>query len=100
MYNYLKALESAYIISRVQRYDIKGKAILKTQEKFYLTDLGLRHTKLGYRANDISRYLENIVYLELLRRKYIVNTGKLGTKKIDFIGSLRDEKLYFKLLIF
>lgn len=97
VYNYLKALESAYIISRVQRYDIKGKAILETQEKFYLTDLGLRHTKLGYRANDISGYLENIVYLELLRRKYIVNIGKLGTKEIEFIGSLRDEKLYIQV---
>ena len=97
VYNYLKALESAYIISRVQRYDIKGKAILETQEKFYLTDLGLRHTKLGYRANDIAGYLENIIYLELLRRKYTVNIGKLGTKEIDFIGTLRDEKLYIQV---
>ena len=49
VYNYLKALESAYIISSVQRYDIKGKAHLETMEKFYLTDLGFRHAKLGYR---------------------------------------------------
>ncbi len=97
VYNYLKALESAYIISRVQRYDIKGKSILETQEKFYLTDLGLRHTKLGYRANDIAGYLENIIYLELLRRKYTVNIGKLGAKGIDFIGTLRDEKLYIQV---
>lgn len=97
VYNYLKALENAYIISRVQRYDIKGKSILETQEKFYLTDLGLRHTKLGYRANDIAGYLENIIYLELLRRKYTVNIGKLGTKEIDFIGTLRDEKLYIQV---
>ena len=97
VYNYLKALESAYIISRVQRYDIKGKAILETQEKFYLMDLGLRHSKLGYRANDIAGYLENIIYLELIRRKYIVNIGKLNTKEIDFIGTLRDEKLYIQV---
>lgn len=97
VYNYLKALESAYIISRVQRYDIKGKSILETQEKFYLTDLGLRHTKLGYRANDIAGYLENIIYLELLRRKYTVNIRKLGAKGIDFIGTLRDEKLYIQV---
>lgn len=97
VYNYLKALENAYIISRVQRYDIKGKSILETQEKFYLTDLGLRHTKLGYKANDIAGYLENIIYLELLRRKYTVNIGKLGTKEIDFIGTLRDEKLYIQV---
>lgn len=97
IYNYLKALENAYIISRVQRYDIKGKAILETQEKFYLTDIGLRHAKLGYRANDISGYLENIIYLELLRRKYTVNIGKLNTKVVDFIGSLRDEKIYIQV---
>ena len=66
VYNYLKALENAYILSRVQRYDIKGKSILETMEKFYLMDLGFRHTKLGYRSNDIAGYLENIIYLELL----------------------------------
>ena len=62
VYNYLKALESAYIISSVQRYDVKGKALLETMEKFYLTDLGFRHAKLGYRPNDIAGYLENIIY--------------------------------------
>ena len=97
VYNYLKALENAYIISKVQRYDIKGKALLETQEKFYLMDLGLRHSKLGYRANDIAGYLENIIYLELMRRKYTVNIGKLSTKEVDFIGTLRDEKLYIQV---
>ena len=70
IYNYLKALENAFIISKVQRYDIKGKNILETQEKYYLSDLGFRHAKLGYQSNDISGYLENIVFLELLRWKY------------------------------
>lgn len=97
VYNYLKALENAYIISKIQRYDIKGKAILKTMEKFYLTDLGFRHAKLGYRANDIGGYLENIVYLELLRKKYTVNIGKLQTKEIDFIGTFQNEKLYIQV---
>ena len=97
VYNYLKALESAYIISPVQRYDIKGKAHLETKEKFYLTDLGFRHAKLGYRPNDIAGYLENIIYLELIRRKYTVNIGKLGTKEIDFIGTLENEKLYIQV---
>lgn len=97
VYNYLKALESAYIISSVQRYDIKGKALLETMEKFYLTDLGFRHAKLGYRPNDIAGYLENIIYLELIRRKYTVNIGKLGTKEIDFIGTLENEKLYIQV---
>ena len=81
----------------MQRYDIKGKALLETQEKFYLMDLGLRHSKLGYRANDIAGYLENIIYLELMRRKYTVNIGKLSTKEVDFIGTLRDEKLYIQV---
>ena len=97
VYNYLKALESAYIISPVQRYDIKGKAHLETMKKFYLTDLGFRHAKLGYRPNDIAGYLENIIYLELIRRKHTVNIGKLGTKEIDFIGTLENEKLYIQV---
>ena len=96
IYNYLKALENAFIISKVQRYDIKGKNILETQEKYYLSDLGFRHAKLGYQSNDISGYLENIVFLELLRRKYKVNIGKQGNKEIDFIANLRDENLYLE----
>ena len=97
VYNYLKALDNAYILSTVQRYDIKGKALLETMEKFYLTDLGFRNVKLGYRLNDIAGYLENIVYLELFRRKYIVNIGKLNTKEIDFIGTLGNQKLYIQV---
>ena len=97
IYNYLKALENAFIISKVQRYDIKGKNILETQEKYYLSDLGFRHAKLGYQSNDISGYLENIVFLELLRRKYKVNIGKQGNKEIDFVANLRDENLYLQV---
>ena len=97
VYNYLKALENAYIISKVQRYDIKGKSILETQEKFYLFDLGLKHSQLGYKSNDIAGYLENIIYLELLRKKYNVNVGKLKTQEIDFIGQKENEKLYIQV---
>ena len=97
IYNYLKALENAFIISKVQRYDIKGKNILETQEKYYLSDLGFRHAKLGYQSNDISSYLENIVFLELLRRKYKVNIGKQNNKEIDFVANLRDENLYLQI---
>lgn len=97
IYNYLKALENAFIISKVQRYDIKGKNILETQEKYYLSDLGFRHAKLGYQSNDISGYLENIVFLELLRRKYKVNIGKQDNKEIDFVANLRDENLYLQV---
>ncbi|PHI10951.1 ATP-binding protein [Fusobacterium polymorphum] len=97
IYNYLKALENAFIISKVQRYDIKGKNILETQEKYYLSDLGFRHAKLGYQSNDISGYLENIIFLELLRRKYKVNIGKQDNKEIDFVANLRDENLYLQV---
>ena len=97
IYNYLKALENAFIISKVQRYDIKEKNILETQEKYYLSDLGFRHAKLGYQSNDISGYLENIVFLELLRRKYKVNIGKQNNKEIDFVANLRDENLYLQV---
>ncbi|WP_338999337.1 ATP-binding protein [Fusobacterium animalis] len=97
IYNYLKALENAFIISKVQRYDIKGKNILETQEKYYLSDLGFRNAKLGYQSNDISSYLENIIFLELLRRKYKVNVGKKNNKEIDFIANLRDENLYLQV---
>ena len=97
IYNYLKALENAFIISKVQRYDIKRKNILETQEKYYLSDLGFRHAKLGYQSNDISGYLENIVFLELLRRKYKVNIGKQDNKEIDFVANLRDENLYLQI---
>ena len=97
IYNYLKALENAFIISKVQRYDIKGKNILETQEKYYLSDLGFRHSKLGYQSNDISGYLENIVFLELLRRKYKVNIGKQNNKEIDFVANLRGENLYLQV---
>ena len=97
IYNYLKALENAFIISKVQRYDIKGKNILETQEKYYLSDLGFRNAKLGYQSNDISSYLENIIFLELLRRKYKVNIGKQDNKEIDFVANLRDENLYLQV---
>ncbi len=97
IYNYLKALENAHILSAVRRYDIKGKAFLVTMEKFYLTDIGFKHAKLGYKKDYISGYLENIVYLELIRRGYTVNIGKLNTNEIDFIGTLRNEKIYIQV---
>ena len=69
VYNYLKALENAYIISKVQRYDIKGKSILETQEKFYLLDLGLKHSQLGYRAMILLDILKTIIYLAIIKKK-------------------------------
>lgn len=95
--NYLHMLENAYIFHRARRYDIKGKLHLKTQEKYYIADLGLRNMLLGFRNADYGRILENIVYLELIRREYKVSIGKLGPLEIDFIAEKPQEKLYIQV---
>lgn len=97
VYNYLSKLESAYILHRCSRYDIKGKEILKTQEKFYLADPALRYSVLGYNADSAAAMLENIVYLELLRRGYDVCVGKLDGYEIDFIATRQEEKIYVQV---
>ena len=95
--NYLAHICSSYAIHKAQRYDIKGKRLLEVHEKYYLGDIGLRNALLGYRENDISGILENIVYLELKRRGYTVSIGKLGKLEIDFIATRRDEKIYIQV---
>ncbi len=97
IYNYLTALESAFVLYRVSRYDIKGREILKTMEKFYVGDLSLIYATMGYRDRMISGMLENIVFLELKRRGYQVYIGKLGTKEIDFIAEKAGGKLYIQV---
>lgn len=97
VYNYLKMLESAYILHRCSRYDIKGKELLKTQEKFYLADPALRYSVLGYTADNVASMLENIVYLELLRRGYNVCIGKLDGCEIDFVATRQEEKIYVQV---
>lgn len=97
VYNYLSKLEGAYILHRCNRYDIKGKEILKTQEKFYLSDPALRYSVLGYNINSVAAMLENIVYLELLRRGYEVYIGKLGDYEIDFVATRQEEKIYIQV---
>lgn len=97
VYNYLKALESAFLIHKVVRFDIKGRRILETQEKYYLSDLGLRHAVMGYRDNDIAGVLENTVYLELLRRGWTVNIGKQDVAEVDFVANRTDERLYIQV---
>ena len=77
VYNYLSKLESAFILYRCSRYDIKGKEILKTQEKFYLSDMAIKYSLVGYQETGVASSLENIVYLELKRRGYTVYIGKL-----------------------
>ncbi|GHT33396.1 ATPase [Bacteroidia bacterium] len=97
VYNYLSALESAFVLYRVSRYDVKGKEILKTQEKFYLGDVGLLYAVMGFRDRLISGILENIVFLELKRRGYQVFIGKVDDKEIDFIAEKRNEKIYIQV---
>ena len=97
VYNYLNALERAYIIYRVPRYDIKGKEILKTLEKYFVGDLALTHAVMGYRDRIISGLLENVVLLELMRRGYRVFTGRSDEKEIDFIAVKGYEKIYVQV---
>jgi len=97
VYNYLYALEGAFIIHRVSRYDIKGKELLKTQEKFYLSDISLLYATMGYKDTLISGVLENMVFLELKRRGYNVFVGKLDSKEIDFIAEKADKKIYIQV---
>jgi len=97
VYNYLNALESAFIIHRIQRYDVKGKELLKTQEKYFVSDPALVYAVMGYKDRMISGILENIVLLELLSRDYDVAVGKVGTKEIDFIASKGNAKFYIQV---
>lgn len=97
VYDYLEKLEKAYLLHRCSRYDLQGKAILKTQEKFYLADTALRYSVLGYQTSTLASSLENVVYLELLRRGYTVYIGKLGTGEIDFVASRQGSRLYIQV---
>ena len=97
VYGYLEKLEKAYLLHRCSRYDIQGKELLKTQEKFYAADSALRYSVLGFDRRSVAAMLENIVYLELLRRGYTVNIGKTPCGEIDFVASRRGEKLYIQV---
>ena len=97
VYSYLEKLEKAYLLHRCSRYDLQGKEILKTQEKFYLADVSLRYSVLGYNADSVASSLENIVYLELFRRGYTVNVGKTSDGEIDFVATRQNEKVYVQV---
>ncbi|MDO4287811.1 MAG: ATP-binding protein [Eubacterium sp.] len=97
IYNYLSWLEKAFVIYRCQRYDLQGKSVLKTQEKFYLADPALKYCILGFNPKSIASMLENIVYFELRRRGYEVYIGKNETKEIDFVAVRRDERIYVQV---
>lgn len=94
---YIDMLCSAFIFYSVGRYDIKGKQLLKTLTKNYIADIGFRNMLLGYRDADRGHILENIVYLELLRRDYRVSIGKVGDCEVDFVAEKPDEKLYIQV---
>lgn len=97
VYNYLDWLEKAFVIYRCQRYDLQGKSVLKTQEKFYLADASLKYCMMGFRPNSVAAMLENIVYFELRRKGYEVYIGKNETKEIDFVAVRRDERIYVQV---
>lgn len=97
VYSYLEKLEKAYLLHQCSRYDLRGKEILKAQEKFYLADVALRYSVLGYNADSVVSSLENIVYLELCRRGYAINVGKTGEGEIDFVATRQNEKIYVQV---
>ena len=99
IYNYLRWLEQAFIIFPCERYDMQGKSILKTQEKYYLADVSFRYALFGYNRKMLDGVMENIVYLELRRRGYDVYVGKNNTKEIDFIAIHKDEKIYVQVCV-
>lgn len=97
IYNYLAWLEEAFIIYRCNRFDIQGKNVLKTQEKYYLSDVGFKYSQLGFSPKSISSVLENLVYLELRRKGYSVYIGKIGDKEIDFVATRQNSKVYLQV---
>lgn len=94
---YLAAMMASFIVYQVRRFDVKGKQYLKTQEKYYVVDSGLRFMLLGYRDADWGHLLENIVYLELFRRGYSIFIGKVGTAEVDFVAQKGDETVYYQV---
>lgn len=97
VHSHLEKLQKAYILHKCSRYDLQGKNILKTQEKFYLADVSLRYSVLGYTLDSVASSLENIVYLELKRRGYNVYIGKTKDKEIDFVATKQNEKIYVQV---
>ncbi len=98
--NYVEALIDSYLIFRASRYDIKGKEFLKTQEKYYAVDIGLRYYMLGQESGkDMGHILENIIYLELLRRGYDVYIGKYDDLEVDFVAKKPENTEYYQVAL-
>ncbi len=99
IYNYISYLERSFIVYRCNRIDLQGKAILKTLEKYYLSDQSFKYALFGFSPSSISAMIENIVYLEMKRRGFEVYVGKIGNKEIDFYGIRNDEKIYIQITL-
>ncbi|MDE7283274.1 MAG: ATP-binding protein [Lachnospiraceae bacterium] len=99
VYNYLEWVEKAFVIYRCKRYDLQGKSVLKTQEKFYLADTSLKYCIMGFNPKSVAAMLENIVYFELRRKGYEVYIGKNGTKEVDFVATRLDERIYVQVCL-
>ena len=95
---YLEGFTESFFLYKATRYDVKGKQYLKTGEKYYVSDLGLRYFILGRKIGDYGHILENIVYLELLRRGYEVYVGKVDEYEVDFVALNKDGKTYFQIV--
>lgn len=95
--SYLESLVESYVFNKVSRFDIKGKQYLQSGEKYYATDVTMRYALLGRRNIDVGHILENIVYLELIRRGYKVYIGKAGEKEIDFVAENKEGFTYFQV---
>lgn len=95
--NILDMLQSAYIIYRADRYDVKGKEVLKSLEKYYVADTGLKNTIVGYNLDNYGHAIENVIYLELIRRGYKVYIGKVGNKEIDFVAIKQQKTVYYQV---
>lgn len=98
--NYVEALIDSYLIFKANRYDIKRKEFLKTQEKYYVVDIGLRYYMLEQKsARDMGHILENVIYLELLRRGYKVYIGKYDELEVDFVAKKPEETVYYQVAL-
>jgi hypothetical protein len=94
---YLKALTESFIFYKADRFDVKGRNLLKTLSKYYIVDTGLRNYLLPTMSQDLGHQIENIVYLELLRRDFRVNVGKVGDKEVDFVASGKSQTVYLQV---
>ena len=95
--NYLRALQEAFVLYEAERYDVKGKQFLQSLSKYYLVDMGFRTHLLGTKTRDFGHVLENMVYLELIRRGYRVSVGKVDLEEVDFVAQKGDNKIYYQV---